>query len=869
MRQSGSYIDRFLSRLTGVGTRGDGWFACCPSHGDETPSLDIDVGQNGGILLQCRSAKCTVDQIVESMGLKKRDLFPRKNEMPYAAGSDSSRTGKRRTVNTRAANRARKQDAKPIVQKETGLWEYVDEVGETIYATVRLEPGRNGKPKDYRQKRAIGWGLRETRSDGSERLTVTHWEKNLDGVTIVPYRFKSLLDAAETGSTAPLFIVEGEKCVDALVSLGLDATTNPMGAEKFGMIKEPQLKRAFTGRRVVILPDNDIPGWNHSEDVTRRLAGIAGSVVRVCLPGLPPKGDVFDWLKAGGTKEQLMEYVENPPPEIIPSESATPNAASVGHETDELSETTEEIGVANNSRAVALIESPHAPRKDDAAGRADLPAAGDDEPGDAEAIDDPHRLARACLESYQHPDGLTLRFWRGEFHEWRYGSYSVRYAPDTLRPAVTDHSKAVVDRLFTEFVENGQIDLSKKPDVPAITRGKIGDTLQAMSGITARAVPIVGDQPMWLGDDQPFPKLNHIVATRNKLIYLPGYFENWTEASPNVNLDAVIPATPKFFSPAASPFDFDPASPKPEAWAAFIQSIWGKDRESAKCLQEWFGYLLTPDTSRQKILLVVGPRRSGKGTIIEVLTNLVGEINTVATSLDALSESFVLEDWIGKTVAVVADSRDPDGLSSGAIVERLLNLSGGDRVRVNRKGIKAITTRLHARIVMFTNEIPRFYDSSEALASRFVILRMTESFLGNEDTKLADKLRAEMPSILKWAMQGWRRLQTQKNFTMPESAREIVEEMADIASPIAAFVRQRCQVSQEFVTSAVDLFNAWETWCKDNHHTHAGTTQTFAKKLRAAVPTISKERPRANSSESRPSAYRGIRVVQDSPFGLT
>ena len=61
--------------------------------------------------------------------------------------------------------------------------------------------------------------------------------------------------------------------------------------------------------------------------------------------------------------------------------------------------------------------------------------------------------------------------------------------------------------------------------------------------------------------------------------------------------------------------------------------MWGGDAESISCLQEWFGYLLTPDTRQQKILMMVGPKRSGRGTIARVLKALAGSSTVVNPTL--------------------------------------------------------------------------------------------------------------------------------------------------------------------------------------------------------------------------------------------
>jgi predicted P-loop ATPase len=66
-----------------------------------------------------------------------------------------------------------------------------------------------------------------------------------------------------------------------------------------------EYNRTFAGANVVILPDNDQPGRDHAADVAKHLRRVANSVRVVMLPGLEPKGDVADWIDAGGTREAM------------------------------------------------------------------------------------------------------------------------------------------------------------------------------------------------------------------------------------------------------------------------------------------------------------------------------------------------------------------------------------------------------------------------------------------------------------------------------------------------------------------------------------------------------------------------------------
>ena len=162
-------------------------------------------------------------------------------------------------------------------------YNYTDETGELLFQVVRLEP------KDFRQRRPDGqggwlWSIGETRR--------------------VLYRLPEVGEAV--GLKRTIFIAEGEKAVDALVQLGVPATCSPGGAGKWRKEQAQHLVDAD----VVILPDKDESGERHREIVEKSLDGVAARVRILRLPGLPPKGDPYDWVHAGGTAEQLWQVVE-------------------------------------------------------------------------------------------------------------------------------------------------------------------------------------------------------------------------------------------------------------------------------------------------------------------------------------------------------------------------------------------------------------------------------------------------------------------------------------------------------------------------------------------------------------------------------
>ena len=260
-------VQTVLGRLHGIARSGDGWMAKCPAHHDEKPSLSVRYGSDGRALLKCH-AGCSVDSILEKLGLEKRDLFAHEPRLALAAPP-------KQTPRTRRS----------IVAE----YDYRNAAGGLLFQTIRYDP------KDFRQRRPDGKG---------------GWISNLTGVPrpLPLYRLPELTEALARRPRRQILVVEGEKDVDSIRGLGLLATCNPMGAGKWGQVDQTPLR----DRIVVVIPDKDEPGRKHARQVARALHRIARKVRLLELPG--EGKDVTDWIEAGGTRDQLVDLARSAPP---------------------------------------------------------------------------------------------------------------------------------------------------------------------------------------------------------------------------------------------------------------------------------------------------------------------------------------------------------------------------------------------------------------------------------------------------------------------------------------------------------------------------------------------------------------------------
>jgi len=432
-------------------------------------------------------------------------------------------------------------------------------------------------------------------------------------------------------------------------------------------------------------------------------------------------------------------------------------------------------------------------------------------------------------EFHEHPEGMTLRHYSGMLMRWHENRY-VELEDDALRNRLLPWLHAAVRMSYDAQAEEWVA--REFPANPHTTKA-------ALESVKAYVhLPATTTSPSWLDERAEDPDPCEVVPCRSALLHLPTM--------------RMLPPTPRFFCVNALDYDYDPRAPEPALWQRFLSQLFEDDLRSWDLLQEWFGYCLTGDTSQQKMLLIVGPRRGGKGTIERVLTRLVGRGNVCGPTTSGLAGPFGLQPLIGKSLAIVSDARfSGDGIQT--VIERLLCISGEDTLTIDRKHLTSVTLKLPTRFVFLTNELPRLSDSSGALAGRFMILRLTESFYGREDIQLTNKLLGELPGILNWAIEGWHRLRERGYFVQPSSASDALRDMEDLASPVGAFVRTHCDVGAGLRVWVDDLYRAWKDWCEADGRIKVTTKQIFGRDLMAAVPGI---KTRIGSNDQR--FYHGL-----------
>lgn len=266
---------------------GNGYLASCPvphhgqGNGDKHPSLSVTDGEDGNILFKCHGG-CDQQSVFST--IKDMGILPQLPDRPEYL----------------ASVKPIPLIAVPTLEQE---WHYTDEDGISLFLKQRYKT-YDAKGKTYKTLRVMPDGSRVGK---------------LGDCRIVPYRLPEVRQAVADGRA--VYICEGEKAADALASLGVVATTSHAGAGGWN----PDLNQYFTGANIVVVPDNDIAGWNYAHKIVESLFGTTKSIRVLDLPLTNPKEDAYEWVnKYGGTRTLLAQIAKACPVVESPTQVQTP-----------------------------------------------------------------------------------------------------------------------------------------------------------------------------------------------------------------------------------------------------------------------------------------------------------------------------------------------------------------------------------------------------------------------------------------------------------------------------------------------------------------------------------------------------------------
>lgn len=349
------------------------------------------------------------------------------------------------------------------------------------------------------------------------------------------------------------------------------------------------------------------------------------------------------------------------------------------------------------------------------------------------------------------------------------------------------------------------------------------------------------------------------------------YFQNGVldPATPNAQLQPHQPSNCNSFTLSV---DYDPTATAPE-WQKFLADICSAEPERALLIQEVMGWALISDNlNQQKAIAFNGPPRSGKGTILDTIANILGD-GLCDVSIGQLANDKALGQMRNAQVSADRDAKKPNKNDFAAVHSRFNTITANEPVSIPiLYSQDPWHGRLNCKIMIASNGIPIIMDDSGAAPNRWIIVRFDKSFLGREDLTLGARLRTETTGIAAWAVQGLQRLMLTGKFTTLQSSLDELQDTIENSSPYSQFIDERLEMHPDGAVTTHELWASWQAWAALNG-SHKGSHSSVTQGIKKAMHNegVIYKRIRIKNTQQR--CFLGMRLklgeVHSAPSNVT
>jgi putative DNA primase/helicase len=295
-------------------------------------------------------------------------------------------------------------------------------------------------------------------------------------------------------------------------------------------------------------------------------------------------------------------------------------------------------------------------------------------------------------------------------------------------------------------------------------------------------------------------------------------------------------------------YERDAACPR---WQQFLDEVFAGDRELISFVQRFVGYCLTGDTREHALALLAGGGCNGKSTFLGMLKRLLGGYAATAafdTFMRARNDRAPRNDLARlhrARLVTAAESGEGRRLDEATVKE----ITGGDTIAARFLYGEHFEYIPQFKLLLVTNHRPKVDGDDDAIWRRLRLIPFDQSFEGREDRELGEKLKAELPGILVWAVQGslaWQR----DGLGHAEAVTQATSGYRRDEDVLGAFLEERCVMAGEVTTSA--LREAYESYCNETGERPL-TASVLGRRL--AKRSIRRDQ---RSDGGRERIYRGV-----------
>lgn len=277
----------------------------------------------------------------------------------------------------------------------------------------------------------------------------------------------------------------------------------------------------------------------------------------------------------------------------------------------------------------------------------------------------------------------------------------------------------------------------------------------------------------------------------------------------------IHPHSPKHLSLRKLNVSYKPDIQKSEAFTQYLDSKL-PDLETRSIVQEMLGYSISSYTNAEKFFLIQGKGRSGKGTLLSIVTKMLGAENVSNVKLQDIGERFFPAQFFGKLANIQADL--PSNPIKEASVAMLKSIIGRDNISTEFKNQDGFSFECKAKMIFSCNKLPPNTGDNEdsSFTSKIVLIKMNHSDTVNVDTTMKDRLLedANLDAVFLWALEGLKRLIANDfRFSTSEDSKQLKREYQELSASFIQFLNEYCKVGAEYVERRSRVYDVYRKWC--------------------------------------------------------
>lgn len=275
----------------------------------------------------------------------------------------------------------------------------------------------------------------------------------------------------------------------------------------------------------------------------------------------------------------------------------------------------------------------------------------------------------------------------------------------------------------------------------------------------------------------------------------------------DIKQQTLLPHTPELIFTARFNVNYD-TDAKSDIVTETLFTIANEDTEVVEMFTQIFGYLLFKQNFIGKSFLFVGSGGNGKSLLLRMMQALVGNENTSSVSLQALTEQFNVSSLHHKLL----NAGDDIPLKSVDDASNFKKLSTGEPVLAAYKGQDVFAFSNYAKLVFSANGIPRWYENSNGVFDRLIIVPFNARIRGTEkeDPHLPEKVTTEEAKsyLFNVALQGLQKVLNNNGIFLPTVVQDEMDEFRKSNDPLAAFLDE-FDLDGKRISDAYEEYREW------------------------------------------------------------